>query len=80
MLWEVTDRDADHLTSEMVQVLRGTAKDPNSALANLPSDVALLVAQSRVLPKHYVMASALCAYGLPLHLVHNEESSEDWWR
>lgn len=77
MLWEVTDRDTDHLTSEMVQVLRGTAKDPASPLASQPSDVALLVAQSRALPKHSVMASALCVYGLPLHLVHSGESAED---
>lgn len=78
MLWEVTDRDTDHLTAEMVHVLRGTAKEPASPLASQPSDVALLVAQSRVLPKHYVMASALCVYGLPLHLVHTGESAEDW--
>lgn len=76
MLWAVTDRDVDHLTSEMVQVLRGTIKDPTS-LGSLPSDVALLVAQSRALPEHYLMASALCVYGLPLHLVHREESAND---
>lgn len=77
MLWEVTDRSTDHLTTEMIVALQNSFKESTSAEANMPSDVALLVAQSRDLPKHYTMASALCVYGLPLHLVHSGESSAD---
>lgn len=77
MLWEVTDRSVDHLTTEMIMALQNSLKESNSALANTPSDVALLVARSRDLPKHYLMASALCVYGLPLHLVHSDESAAD---
>lgn len=77
MLWEVTDRATDHLTVEMIQALKNSLKDSNSPLADVPSDVALLVARSRDLPKNYIMASALCVYGLPLHLVHSDESAND---
>ncbi|XP_045102580.1 separin-like isoform X2 [Portunus trituberculatus] len=77
MLWEVTDRSIDHLTTEMIMALQNSLKESTSALANAPSDVALLVAHSRDIPKHYVMASALCVYGLPLHLVHSDESAAD---
>ena len=72
MLWEVTDRATDHITVEMIQALQTPLKD-----SNVPSDVPLLVARSRVLPNNFVMASALCVYGLPLHLIYNDESPGD---
>lgn len=71
MLWDVTDKDTDNLTLEMLRALQGINGVPGSPLANPPSDIPLLVARSRSICRWYLTAAALTVYGLPLHVVNS---------
>lgn len=76
MLWDVTDKDTDNLTLEMLRALQGINGVPGSPLANPPSDIPLLVARSRSICRWYLTAAALTVYGLPLHVVN---SNSEWY-
>ncbi|XP_042874759.1 separin-like isoform X2 [Penaeus japonicus] len=71
MLWDVTDKDTDNLTLEMLRALQGINGAPGSPLANPPSDIPLVVARSRSICRWYLTAAALTVYGLPLHVVNS---------
>ena len=71
MLWEVTDKDTDRLTQEMLNAIQGKEGTEGSPLENPPTDIPLLVARARSLCKWYLTKAALSVYGLPIHLVND---------
>ncbi|XP_064089627.1 separin-like [Macrobrachium nipponense] len=71
MLWEVTDKDTDNLTQEMLNAVQGKSGKAGSPLENPPADLALLVAQARSVCNWYLTKAAVCVYGLPVHILNN---------
>ncbi|KAK7087014.1 hypothetical protein SK128_011355 [Halocaridina rubra] len=74
MLWDVTDKETDMLTMEMLQTMRGLSTAEGTTMENPPSDLPLLVSQARSKRNWYFSRAALSVYGLPLHIAHNFDS------
>ncbi|KAK3867546.1 hypothetical protein Pcinc_027002 [Petrolisthes cinctipes] len=68
MLWDVTDKNTDFATIDILQAMLGMSGSPDSLLANPPTDIALLVARTRRQCPCILTGAALAVYGLPLHL------------
>ena len=62
MLSEVTDKDTDLITKNVIEMLTSNSYQEKT------SDLALLVSQARSSCNWYLNASALAVYGLPLYL------------
>ena len=69
MLWEVTDKDTDYLTKEMLSSLLGRKGVLSSKDGSEISDVALLVSKAKASCNWYLNAAALTVYGLPLNFI-----------
>ncbi|KAF2345670.1 hypothetical protein FHG87_023574 [Trinorchestia longiramus] len=61
MLWEVTDKDTDLLTGDMIERMIAVRNGDCQEMLDLPS----IIAASKPMCNRFITAAAIVVYGLP---------------